>query len=146
VTFASVRTFAARLVAPFFLTALMVAGCASPPAEGDIRVDRRDESVNIPPANPKGDLLALLRTYLNDPTRIREAAITEPTLKQVGPARRYVLCLRYNARDLDGKYTGAKERLAVFVNGKLDQLVEQPRELCAGAEYKPFPELERLTR
>jgi hypothetical protein len=145
-TFASARKSTAKLVAPYCLTALMVAACASPPSEGDIRIDRRDESVNIAPANPKGDLLAFLRTYLNDPSRIREAAITDPTLKQVGPARRYVLCLRYNARDLDGKYTGAKERLAVFVNGKLDQLVEQPREHCAGVEYKPFPELERLTR
>jgi len=56
------------------------------------------------------------------------------------------VCLRYNARDLDGKYTGARDRLAVFVAGKLDQMVEQPREQCTGIEQKPFPELERLTR
>jgi len=108
--------------------------------------ERRDERANILPVDAKGDLLAFLRTYLNDPSRIRDAALTDPMLKQVGPVQRYVICLRYNARDLAGKYTGLKERLAVFVAGRLDQLLEQPRDFCTGVEYKPFPELTRLTR
>lgn len=124
-----------------------LAGCASAPSEGtEIRADVRDEAANIAPANPRADILAFLRTYLNDPTRIREAGISDPVLKQVGPVRRYIVCVRYNARNLDGKYSGAKERLVVFVTGKLDQFLEQPRDLCTGVEYKPFPELERLTR
>jgi hypothetical protein len=126
------------------LAAVAIAGCAS--SESVLRDDRRDESLNTAPVNARADVAAFLRTYLNDPSRIRDATISEPVLKQVGPVRRYIVCLRYNARDLGGKYTGAKERLAVFVSGKLDQLVEQPRDLCSGIEQKPFQELERLTR
>jgi hypothetical protein len=138
--------FFAALGTPLALAALVLVGCASPSDAPEIRADRLGESANVVPINPKGELLSFLRTYLNDPARIRDATIADPMLKQVGPVRRYVVCLRYNARDSEGKYTGAKERLAVFVNGRFDQMVEQPRDLCAGAEHKPFPELERLTR
>lgn len=126
--------------AAYFLTA-----CGTTPSP-DLGNERRDERANILPVDAKGDLLAFLRSYLNDPSRIREAALTDPMLKQVGPVQRYVVCLRYNARDLAGKYTGLKDRLAVFVAGRLDQLLEQPRDICNGVEYKPFPELTRLTR
>ncbi len=139
-----------RAIAGFPAAAIVLAvalsGCAGSGGDADLRNVRRDEAANVPPVDPKGDLLAFLRSYLNDPTRIREAAISEPMLKPVGPVQRYVVCVSYNARDLAGKYTGARDRLAVFVAGKLDQLVEQPRELCTGAEHKPFPELERLAR
>lgn len=133
-------------VAAAGLVALALAGCASDDRSTVLRDDRRDESVNIAPANARADILAFLRTYLNNPSGIREATISEPTLKQIGRVQRYVVCLRYNARDADGKYGGAKDRLAVFISGKLDQMVEQPRDLCSGIEQKSFPELERLTR
>jgi len=36
---------------------------------------------NVYPDNYKADILAFLRTYLNDPAQIRSAAISEPALK-----------------------------------------------------------------
>lgn len=128
------------------LAIMLLAGCAAREPDVFLRNDRRDEAANTQPANARGDILAFLRTYLNDPSRIRDATVSEPVLRQFGAVQRYIVCLRYNARDLDGKYTGAKDRLAVFVGGKLDQLVEQPRDNCTGVEQKPFPELEQLTR
>ena len=128
------------------VAALTLAGCATGEPDLPLRNERRDESLNVPPANARADIIAFLRTYLNDPTRIRDATISEPVIKQLGPVKRYVVCLRYNARDLDGKYAGARDRMAVFIGGKFDQLVEQPRDLCTGVEQKPFQELERLTR
>jgi hypothetical protein len=128
---------------------LILSACASTsnePVESDVRADRRSEAVNVVPTNPKADILALLRTYLNNPTGIRDAAISQPALKQVGIVRRYVVCVRFNARNSDGKYTGVKDRPAIFVGGRLDQISEVARDLCADAEYKPFPEAEALTR
>jgi hypothetical protein len=140
------------LIRPLRLTLVLaalagaLAACAGGDGDSVLRDDRRSEAVNIAPANARSDLVAFLRIYLNDPSRIRDATISEPVLKQVGPVRRYVVCVRYNARDSTGKYTGAKDRLAIFVGGKLDQLLEQPRDLCGGVEQRPFSELERLTR
>jgi len=89
-----------------------------------------------------------LRTYLNDPTHIRNASVSQAMLKKVGPGDRYIACVRYNAR-VDGKYAGMKEGAAIYVSGKLDRFLDGPREakeLCKDAVYTPFPELGTLTR
>ena len=98
------------------------------------------------PANYRPELLALLKTYLNDPRGVREAMIAEPVQRKVGGRQRYVACLRFNARESDGGYRGVKERGAMFVDGRLDRLIEKPEDLCAGATYAPFPEMEKLSR
>lgn len=98
------------------------------------------------PANYRSELLALLRTYLNDPTGVREAGISEPMQKEVGGRRRYVVCVRFNARSGGGRYTGVKERAGMYIDGRLDRIIEQTEDLCKGVTYAPFPEMEKLTR
>ena len=111
-----------------------------------------DEEINVYPTNYKADILAAMHVYLNDPTGIRDAGIAEPTLKSVGNAKRYVVCLRFNAKTrFDAKkgsadYAGVKETAAIFVAGRFDRFAETAHEACAGATYAPFPELERLSR
>jgi hypothetical protein len=39
-----------------------------------------------------------------------------------------------------------REVAAVFVGGRFDQFIETPKDICAGAVYTPFPELEKLAR
>jgi hypothetical protein len=34
----------------------------------------------------------------------------------------------------------------LFRDGRLDRIVDNPRETCKDAAYQPFPELEQLTR
>lgn len=115
-------------------------GCAGPP-EMQFSSDRNPQ---IYPSNYRTDTLSFLRTYLNNPSQVREAAISEPVLRTLGGQERYVACLRYNARDTANRYTGTSDRLAVFFEGRFDQLVEKAAELCSGATLAPFPELERL--
>jgi hypothetical protein len=89
-----------------------------------------------------------MRVYLNDPTAIRDASISEPVLKPASltmPSR-YMLCLRFNPKKTATVYEGMREVAAVFVAGRFDQFVETPKELCAGVTYAPFPELEKLSR
>jgi hypothetical protein len=59
---------------------------------------------------------------------------------------RYVVCVRYNAKDRDGRYTGVKQGMAVYFRGRFDGFSDEPHGACDQAEYKPFPELERLGR
>jgi hypothetical protein len=72
--------------------------------------------------------------------------MAEPTLHDVNGRSRYVGCLRYTARDTDGSYREPRDRAILFVNGRLDRVVENAGELCVGAAYAPFPELEKMTR
>jgi hypothetical protein len=53
-------------------------------------------------------------------------------------------CVRFNARDASGQYLGAKEYVAYYYDGNLNQFVAATGDQCKTASYKPFPELERL--
>jgi hypothetical protein len=102
-------------------------------------------SVNIFPERYRAEILAYQKSFLNDPTGIRSAAISQPVLRKVGSIERYVVCVRFNAKQPSGGYAGVREHMAIFLAGKLDQM-GVTRELCKDAAYEPFPELERLTR
>jgi hypothetical protein len=155
-----------------------------------------DARANVYPENYKSDLLGFLHSYINDPTKIRDAAISEPALRPVPaapaggggpiaisggmggrggggrgggggppeggtgegegigglfgqsdkPPERYTVCVRYNAKDVDGRYSGIKQGMVVYSRGHFDRFVPQQHGVCDQAEYKPFPELEALGR
>jgi hypothetical protein len=98
------------------------------------------------PNNYRTELLAFLKTYLNNPVGVRDAVIADPVQRVVGGRQRYVVCLRYSARESDGGYREPHERAVLFVDGRLDRIIENGLEPCAGAVYAPFPELEKMTR
>jgi len=114
------------------------------------------EAANLYPAAYKAEILAYLRTYLNDPSNVSEAIVSQPFLRPMGLGNRYVVCLRYSAKRSSGSSGPAREHMAVFVSGKLDRFSdlrgeqakpEQAKsEQCSGASYAPFPEAERLAR
>jgi hypothetical protein len=98
------------------------------------------------PTSYRSDLLAFFRTYLNNPVGVRDAMLAEPVQRMVGGRSRYVSCVRYTARDSDGRYAAPQERAVAFVDTRLDRAIDATAELCAGVSYAPFPELEKLAR
>lgn len=127
--------------------ALALAACGKTLDELSSEQRKADWSAaNVYPAEYRPELIAYLRTYLNDPTGVREAAISEPVLKPVGPGERYVVCVRFNPKRPGGGYAGAKDHLVIYAGGKLDRYIEAAGENCKDATYAAFPELERLTR
>lgn len=134
---------------PALFAALVLAGCSTDlgPTPADLKAQW--DAQNVYPTNYKSDLLAFLRTYLNNPEHIRGAAVAPPTLKTMGPGDRYIACVRYNARDNENHYAGMKTGFAVYLSGRLDHFVDQPgsvKEMCKDAAFAPFPELETLKR
>ncbi len=131
------------------LAVFAAGGCASNevgPTPAELRA--RWEAENVYPEGYKRDLLAFLRTYLNEPSGVRGAAVSAPHRKDVGRGERFVTCVRYNER-IDGRYAGPKDGVAVFVSGKLDRFFDVPREvreICKDVAFAPFPELEALKR
>ncbi len=99
-----------------------------------------DSAGNQPfPNNYRSELLAFMKTYLNNPVGVHDAAMAEPVQRDVNGKMRYVSCLRFAARESDGSYRVAQERAIVYVNGRLDRMIEKAAETCAGAVYAPFP-------
>src|SRR5579872_6260702 len=100
------------------LLAVMLAACQ---AYVDKYVEPKIDP-NLMPTNYQTRLLNQLRDELDDPTGIRDASITEPTLKAVGPDMRYVVCTRFNSKDYNGRYS-PHEKVAYFFAGQMTQLV-----------------------
>jgi hypothetical protein len=131
------------------LATASLGGCATEIGPSSSELKANWEAQNVFPERYRQDLLAFLHTYLNDPSHIRDAGVSQPQLKYIGPGDRYVACVRYNARNTDGKYQGSKDGAATYVSGKLDRFLDTPkevRELCKDVAFAPFPELEKLTR
>ncbi len=66
---------------------MLMGGCATDVGPTPAELKARWEAQNVFPADYKNDLLAFMRTYLNDPTRVRAAAVSQPMLKSLGPGR-----------------------------------------------------------
>jgi hypothetical protein len=107
--------------------------------------DKNDPPQSFP-SNYRLELLAFMKTYLNNPVGVRDAALAEPVMRDVNGKMRYITCLRYSARESDGSYREPRERAVLFLSGRLDRMIEKGGELCAGVALAPFPDLEKMTR
>ncbi len=99
---------------------------------------------NAFPARYKPEVAAFMRTYLDNPTKVRDALISEPALKQFRGSPHYVACIRYNPRSGENRYTGNQENIAVFLGGRLNQFLPSDPALCANVAYQRFPEIENM--
>jgi len=153
-----VRTRSILALAAAAALAVVLTDCAG---LGSGRREEREARLNKFPDNHKSDLLGAMHAYVVDPTNIRDAFLSDPVIRQIGTQNRYTACVRFNAKNGDGRYVGSRDLMAIFANGRFDQFVDQTpppgetspsaaalqaKEACAQAEYKPFPELGALTR
>jgi hypothetical protein len=130
---------AARLVLLCVLAAA-IAACS------DDKNKTPEANPNILPARYQVEVTETLREQIfakNDTTSITGAMITEPILRTVGTAPRYVVCVRYVAHGTAYNITANVERIGYFYAGHLNQLVETTGDECKGAAYKPFPDLDK---
>ena len=133
--------------AAILLLPIALAACAGSDESRSVSyTDDRGVASQPYPNNYRAEILAFLKTYLNNPVGVRDAAMAEPVQRTVGGRLRYVSCLRFAARDSAGPYREPRERAVLYVDGRLDRLIENAGEPCAGAVYAPFPALEKLTR
>ena len=134
--------------AAILLLPLLLAACAGAMGQTASPIPTIAASPTSPlPTNYRPDLLAFLKTYLNNPVGVKEALIAEPVQRTVSGRLRYVVCLRYNPKDTtSSNYLGVRERAVLYVDARLDRVVEDASEICAGAAYAPFPEMEKMVR
>ena len=83
---------------PILIGLLLLAGCATGERDYSGPETAGGAAVNVPPENYRAEILAYQRSYLNDPTGIRSAALSQPALRKVGSIERYVVCVRFNAK------------------------------------------------
>ena len=130
------------------LLPIMLAACASGAEDSGSLTYTADRGVsNQPfPNNYRAETLAFMKTYLTNPVGVHDAAMAEPVQRTVGGRLRYITCLHFTPRESDGGYRDMRERAIVYVDGRLDRMVEHASDICAGATYAEFPDLEKMTR
>ena len=129
------------------LLPIALAACAGSDDGKSISLSADRNDTNPPaPTEYRPQLLAFMKTYLRNPVGVQYAEIAEPMQRSVDGRPGYVICLRFNSREIDGSYRGIRERAIVYVNGRLDHVIENTGETCAGVVYAPFPELEKMSR
>jgi hypothetical protein len=143
-TLAKIKT--AKMAAILLLPIALAACAGGDEARSITYTDDRGVSNQPFPNNYKNEILSFMRTYLNNPVGVRDAVMAEPVQRVVGGRLRYVSCLRYSARDSDGNYREPRERAILFVDGRLDRIIENASDPCAGAVYAPFPALQTMVR
>jgi hypothetical protein len=136
----------AKRAAVLLLPVVLAACAGSDDGRSITFTDDRGVGEQPYPNNYRAELLAFMKTYLNNPVGVHDAAMAEPVQRTVGGRLRYVSCLRFTPRESDGSYREARERAILYVDGRLDRVAENATEACAGAVYAPFPDLEKLTR
>jgi hypothetical protein len=128
------------------LLSIMLAACASDDNRSVAYTDDRGVANQPYPNNHRAEVLAFMKTYLNNPVGVHDAAMAEPMQRTIVGRLRYVSCLRFTPRESDGSYRESRERAVLYVDGRLDRVIENASDACAGAVYAPFPDLEKLTR
>ena len=99
---------------------------------------------NAFPTDYKQEMASFLRRYIDNPQKVRDAYIATPVLRPVAGQPRYVTCIRYNPRDFENKYLGNTEKLAIYLGGKMNQLLESDPQICPGLAYQRYPEIENM--
>ena len=137
----------ACIVAVAVAISSLLGGCSGSSVEGFAfgrapEVPKDDGSTF--PAHYKQEVAAFMRTYLENPRKVRDASIGTPVQRPIAGAPRYVTCLRYNAQNPENKYEGNKERLVIFHAGKVTQFLESDPQVCAGLAYQRYPEIESM--
>jgi len=135
-----------RKILPVAVLAIALAGCSSYENPFASKTVGPPPEPNILPQNYRANLLNFLQNELANPSGVRDAYITEPKLQPIGSESRYVVCLRYNARNGYGRYTGTNDYVAIYFHGGLTQYVPAIAGQCSNAAYLRFPELEALKR
>jgi len=131
-------TAAHRRLAIVLLAAGALGGCIT--SDGPVG-DVGGDAVQPFPANYRSEIPQFLRSYLNNPVGLRDAAMAEPVQRPVAGHVRFVSCLRFTPP------SGRPQELAIIhLNGRLDRVAGTAQELCAGVVYAPYPELEKLSR
>jgi hypothetical protein len=121
---------------PVALLAIALCACSS---LGEKKVEE-----NAYPADYKVRIREWLALQVADPKSIRDAYIAEPALKARGAVTRYIVCVKFDAKDERGQYQGNKEFAAFYYAGQITQIVEATREMCENALYRPYPEIEKM--
>lgn len=103
----------------------------------------------LQPENYKQKVIQHVRQNYFDPYTVRDASISKPfAVNRIGHGEVWFVCVRSNAKNRMGGYTGIKPTAYWFRNGEIAPTSNESSQYddfnCAYAQYSPFPEIENM--
>ncbi len=99
------------------------------------------------PGNYHTEILAFMKTYLNNPVGLHDTAMAEPVQRTVGGRLRYVSCLRYAVREARRQLSRAAASTPSFMSmGGSTMSSKTPASFVPAQTYAPSPELAAMVR
>ena len=130
------------------LLAVVLGGCSGSSLEGfafgKTPPPLAGPDPNLYPVRYREQVAEFMRTYLNNPTKVKDAYISEPVLRPVAGAPHYVSCVRYNPRDTNNQYEGSQTMQATFLGGNLTRFLAPDGDTCNGLAYQRFQAIESM--
>lgn len=116
---------------------LSVSGCVSAPPSGSA-------VYGIYPISYKKMIQDHMRQYLLDPYSLRDVSISEPREWHVNWQSGWQVCVRMNAKNGYGAYTGVKSKPYLIKDGEFLMNVSESQyeKACRDAKFEPWPEME----
>ena len=131
---------------PLLVCGLLLGGCLDPQTVPSGQINAP------PPVGYREAVAEYVRTSFVDPYSVRDAAISRPFPIRhglLGQDTVWYVCLRSNAKNRLGGYTGLDETPIAFRGNAVDVTKSDAvrtemggRTMCGPAVYEPFPEIE----
>lgn len=128
------------------VVAAFLAGCSS------ATMSPTSADAGPPPANYREAVKASARETFFDPYSVRDASISQPLYAStifdgmsMVPRKGWIVCVRANAKNRMGAYTGMQETVFLFSGSTVALTLSGPSyagQIADPAVYQPFPELE----
>jgi hypothetical protein len=121
--------------------ALALAGCTTVE-----QIDKQIATQQPPSAELRQKIIAAARVSLRDPYSVRDASISSFVPAPNRPKNGFV-CVRYNAKNGFGGYTGLSAVGTNVINGELRGIFQNPHQCTlASLKWYPLPEASQLQK
>lgn len=123
------------------VAAAVLSACQTTTDGGPVSTASAPEA-DLPP-NYRTVIRAAVRERFFDPYSIRDASISQPIAGATLVGSQQTVCVRANAKNRLGGYTGRRATAFTFRQGQLTRADNRYAETtCRDAQYQPFPEIE----
>ena len=113
---------------------LVAVGCGGPKTQREM-----DSSIGPYPSNWKEIVASYIRNNYVDPYSIMDSEAAPPFMQQTLAYDRWIVCIRNNAKNRMGGYTGRKITEISIVKGQVDMVDDKNDLFCRDARFEPFP-------
>lgn len=101
------------------------------------------ERAGPPPDNYRQIAATYIRANFFDPYSIRDVSLSQPIIGRMFNEQGWIVCIRANAKNRMGAYTGLKDTAILIHGGRVIDSDSTASAVCGRQTFAPAPDIER---